>query len=136
MTPKLRALCDSLEAKITDSYEGELTMAIAEKLSAEFLVAQMQLAKAIRVADLDSRLRKSGVKAIKAAAYNEIGSKSDKRMTVDAMDHALNMDSTVNTAQDEFDKAETDRDELERYYDIFRECHVYYRGIAKGIFHG
>jgi len=43
------------------------------------------------------------------------------------------MNGDVGNEQDALDKAEVEKDELTRIYNIFKEAHVYFRGIAKGI---
>lgn len=131
-----KELCESLEQKIKASYESGTTIEEAEKLAAEFLGAQMRVSTELATSDLDSRMRKSGVKAIRAAVYTDACSKSDKKPTESALDHILNINDLVQGEQLEFDRAEVRRDELERYYNIFREGHIYFRGIAKGGFNG
>jgi hypothetical protein len=40
----------------------------------------------------------------------------------------------VVSEQDSLDKAEVNAEELERYYSIFQNAHIFYRGISKGKF--
>lgn len=127
-----KQLCEKLQSKIISSYEQGVSLEDAERLAAEFLYAQMAVSAELKKADLDSRMRKSGVKALRAAVYTDICAKADKKPTETAIESMINMDSTVSSEQDEFDKAEVERDDLERYYNIFREAHVYFRGVAKG----
>lgn len=132
--PEFVKMCKNLENKVKSSYEEGTTVVDAEKLSGEFLRAQMMVSDELKSADLDSRMRKSGVKAIRAAVYKDICSKSEKKPTEGALDHELNSHEIIIGEQESFDKAEVERDNLERYYQIFREAHIYYRGIAKGRF--
>lgn len=129
-----KELCASLESKIKASYEEGVTLEDAEKLAAEFLGAQMKVSAELSVADLDSRMRKSGVKAIRAAVYTDACSKADKKPTEGALEHLLNLSDLVQGEQTEFDRAEVRRDELERYYNIFKDAHVYFRQMSKGRF--
>lgn len=124
--------CESIEIKIIATYDEGVTLGEAEKLAGEFLHAQMVVSAELKKADLDSRMRKSGVKAVKAAIYTETCAKSEKKPTESALEHLINMNELVSSEQDELDKAEVDRDSLERYYNIFREAHIHFRGIAKG----
>lgn len=126
--------CNQLESKIQTTYEEGVTLEQAEKLAAEFLYAQMAVSNELKNQDLDARMKKSGLKAIRAAVYTDACSKLDKKPTENALENILNTDGNVQTAQDEFDQAEVNRDELLRYYNIFREAHIYYRGISKGKF--
>lgn len=124
----------NLEQKIQDSYEKGTTPEEAERLAAEFLHAQLRLAEEIKNRDLESRMRKSGLKAIRSALYTKItavgeGSKKPTEAAIDAM---ITSESVVQSEQDELDKSEVERDRLERYYDIFVNGHIFYRGIAKG----
>lgn len=127
-------LCRQLESKIQASYEEGVTVTDAEKLAGEFLKAQMSVSNELKVSDLDSRMRKSGLKAVRAAVYMKACSESDKKPTENALENILNTNELVQSEQDSLDKAEVERDDLKRYYDIFREAHIYFRGIAKGKF--
>lgn len=129
-----KEFCKNLEEKIINSYSAGTSLEEAEKLAGEFLYAQIIVSTELKKADLNSRMRKSGLKAVKAAVYTDIVAKSEKKPTESAMDHSINMNEMVSKEQDELDKSEVDTDELERYYNIFREGHIYYRGLAKGRF--
>lgn len=129
-----KADLDILEELIITSYESGVTLDEAEKLAARFLHAQMQVADSLREKDLDARMRKSGLKSIRSAVYGNIISAAEKKPTESALEHSLNNDTLVSNAQEELDKAEVSRDEMERYYSIFREAHIYYRGVSKGRF--
>lgn len=127
-------ICKKLEYKIRATYEEGITLEEAEKLAGEFLVAQMSVSEELKTSDLDSRMRKSGCKAVRAAVYMDACAKSDKKPTEAALESILNTNEIVQTEQDALDKAEVERDNLKRYYDIFREAHIHFRGIAKGKF--
>lgn len=127
-------LCKDLEIKIQNSYTDGVTLEMAEKLAGEFLRAQMQVSDELKKADLDARMRKTGLKAVKASVYTTTCAKADKKPTESALEHIINDDSVVISEQRALDTAEVDKDDLTRYYNIFREAHIYYRGIAKGKF--
>lgn len=127
-------LCKQVEAKIQSSYEEGTSLEDAEKLAAEFLKAMMFTSNELKVADLSARMRKVGVKAIRAAIYNEACSKVDKKPTEAQLENTINLNDLVQGEQSELDKAEVHRDALERYYQIFREAHIYYRGVSRGKF--
>jgi hypothetical protein len=129
-------LCKDLEEKIKQSYESGVTVSEAEKLAGEFLSAQIQVSEELKVLDLDSRMRKSGVKAVRAAIYMEAATKDAKKPSDVMLDAMVNMNPVVQKEQDELDRAEVSRDALERYYNIFQNAHIFYRGIAKGNFGG
>jgi hypothetical protein len=131
---KFKELCVELEEKIQKSYEEGVTLESAERLAGEFLSAQIKVSEELKNADLDSRLRKTGVKAVRAAIYLDIVQKAEKKPTEAQIEAIINVDKIVGSEQEAFDKAEVERDNLERYYNIFREAHIHYRGISKGKF--
>lgn len=123
-----------LEKDIKSAYEEGVTLEQAERLAAKFLHAQLQVSALLQPADLDSRMRKSGLKALKAAVYLEAATKGDKKPSDVLLNALVDSDKLVQGEQDAFDGAEVSRDTLERYYNIFKEAHVYFRGVAKGRF--
>lgn len=127
-------LCKKLEAKIQASYEEGVTVLEAERLAGEFLSAQIQVSNELKRADLSARMRKSGLKAIRAAVYLNVVQTAEKRPTEAQTAAMVDSDEIVSTEQTSFDTAEVERDALERYYSIFQNAHIYYRGIAKGKF--
>lgn len=131
-----KAFCQKLETKIINAYEEGVSMPEAEKLAAEFLAAQLKVSSELAKLDLDSRMRKSGVKAIRAAIYLDAASKGDKKPTEAALAATLDSNDLVAGEQERFDIAEVDKNELERIYSIFQNGHIYFRGIAKGAFNG
>jgi hypothetical protein len=131
---KLQDLFKELESEIERTYTNGVTLEEAEKLAAKFLGAQLKVSSALKASDLDARMRKSGLKAIKAAVYlKEIDSK-EKKPTEAQLTAAIDTSDVVSAEQDAFDRAEVNKAELERYYDVFLNAHIYYRGIAKGKF--
>lgn len=131
-----KQLCEQLETKIKDSYEQGITLEQAERLASEFLYAQLAASGELRKADLDSRMKKSGVKAIRAAVYlNEVKG-AEKKPTEAMIQSIIDSDELVAGEQKGFDVAEVERDDLKRYYDIFTNAHIHFRGVAKGSFGG
>lgn len=123
-----------LENKIKDTYEQGVTLEEAEKLAAEFLYAQMVVSTELRKEDLNARMNKSGNKAIRAAAYLNIVSEAEKKPTEAQIAAIIETDEPVKLQQSQLDESEVKVAELERYYNIFQNAHIYYRGIAKGKF--
>lgn len=123
-----------LESKIQEAYTKGVTLEEAERLAAEFLHAQLWISAQLKKADLDSRMKKSGVKAIRAALYLETVKSSDKKPTEAAIDATLNSNELVIGEQRLLDEAEVDKAELERYYDVFANAHIFFRGVSKGRF--
>lgn len=131
-----RELCQSLEGKIQNSYIEGVTTEAAELLAGEFLYAQMAVSSELKKADLDSRMKKTSLKSIRATMYNGIVSGSDKKPTEASIESQINTNDIVIKTQDELDQSEVERDNLMRCYNIFREAHIHFRGIAKGKFDG
>lgn len=133
---KINKLYKEIEQAIASAHTEGVTLDQAEKLAAKTLHAQIAVSTELASVDLNARMSKSGLKAIKAAVYMNVVSQSDKKPTEAAISAIIDYDETVAQAQNALDKNEVERDELNRYYDIFREAHIYFRGIAKGRFEG
>lgn len=121
-----------LEDKIKKAYEEGVTLDEAEKLAAEFLYATLKVSSELKNKDLNSRMRKQGVKAIRAALYTDIKSKADK-VTEAAITAQLDAHELVAGEQEAFDLAEVERDELERMYNVYTTAHVYFRQLSRGV---
>lgn len=134
MNEKLQSLCEELTKEIQSSYEESVTIEQAEKLAAKFLHAQLLISDSLSKKDLDSRMKKSGVKAIKAAVYHSEATRGDKKPSDTFLQSLVDMSEEVAAAQDSFDKAEVEKDALQNYFNIFKEAHIFYRGISKGRF--
>ncbi len=129
-----QTLCNQLEAKIQAASTEGTTLAEAEKLAAEFLYAQLAVSTELKTADLDARMKKSGVKGVRAAIYLATVQNADKKPTEATIAALVDTNDVVQGEQQSLDLAEVNRDELERYYSIFQNAHIYFRGIAKGKF--
>lgn len=125
-----------LEKDIQDSYENGVSPDEAEKLAGKFLKAQIIISSELTNADRDARMRKSGLKAIKAAAYLAEVQRADKKPSDTYLEQVINTNTIVVNEQDQLDKAEIEYAELSRLLQIFNNAHIHYRGIAKGTFGG
>jgi hypothetical protein len=134
MNKQFLAFCESLKKDITRSYEEGVTMEEAEKLAAKFLDGSLQVGAALQVTDLDRRMKKAGVKAVRAAAYLDAASQGDKKPSDKLIEAVIDSDKVVADQQKLFDEAEVQVEALQNYLSVFHEAHVYYRGIAKGRF--
>lgn len=127
-------LKEELTAHIQAAYTEGVTMEEAEKLAAKFLHAQIMLGEALRSADLDARMRKSGLKAVKAAVYLDEAKKGERKPTEAALSALVDSNSLVTSEQTGFDQAEVDRNELDNLLNVARDGHIFFRGVAKGRF--
>lgn len=134
MQDKFAALCEQLTNKIKGAYEEGVTIERAESLASEFLYAQIQVAYLLKVYDLDSRMKKTGLKAIKAAVYMEAATKDPKKPSDVLLQNMVDMNEIVVGEQKSFDEAEVEKDNLYNYLNIFKEAHIHFRGISKGRF--
>lgn len=123
-----------LEKDIQNAYESSPTIEEAEKLAAKFLIAQLSVGAELAKADLDARMRKTGLKAVKAAVYLEAATKGDKKPSDVLIGAIVDSDKVVSETQDGFDRAEVYRNEFENYLSVFRDAHIYFRTLAKGRF--
>jgi hypothetical protein len=131
---KFEALVKDLEAKIEASYTEGVTLDEAEKLAGRFLQAQMAASSELRKADLDARMRKSGLKAVRASIYTNECSGALKKPTEGQITAVIDSNELVSGEQDGLDKAESQRDELQRLYNVFQAAHVHFRQMSKGQF--
>jgi len=129
-----KEMVSELETLIIASYQEGTTVTEAEALATRFLEAQLKVSAELRKADLDSRMRKSGVKAIKAAVYLDEAKKQDKKPSDVMLGALVDANDIVAGEQKRFDEAEADRDELERIFNVFGQAHHHFRSIAKGRF--
>lgn len=127
-------VCKELTEVLQVTYEEGVTLEQAERLAARFLHAQIQASQELAGADLDARMRKTGVKAIKAAVYMKGATSGDKKPSDVLLLAQVDMDKIVQDEQQSYDQAEVRTDQLRNYLQIFKEGHIYYRGIAKGRF--
>lgn len=126
-------LCDKLETKIIDSYENGVSLEEAERLAGEFLAAQLRVSTELKKADLDARMKKAGTKSVKAKVYLDCA-KSETKLTDAGKAATVDSNPEVLAEMELLDTAESDKDNLDRYYSIFREAHIHFRGISKGRF--
>lgn len=133
---KFQELCKELESEIEKAYTTGVTLEQAERYAAQFLGAQMKVSAELTKSDLDARMRKSGVKAVRAAVYLDTVGGAEKKPTEAQIAAIIDTNRVVSEEQDGFDRAEVLKAELERYYDIFLNAHIYFRGVAKGSFGG
>lgn len=129
---EFRQFCKKMEISIVDAYETGITINEAERLASEFLYAQLQVSDELKKADLSARMRKSGVKAIKAAVYMEAATKDPKKPSDVMLQAIVDLNELVLTEQQAFDEAEVELAELERLYSVFQNAHIHFRTIAKG----
>lgn len=123
-----------LVEKVKNAYEGGISIPEAESLAGEFLAAMFHITDELKITDLDSRMRKNGYKAARAAIYMDEVTKGEKKPTEAYIQSAIDLNPIVQTQMEALDKAEVERDRLQNYYNIFREAHIFFRGMAKGRF--
>lgn len=133
---KLSNICEELKVAIERAYDEGVTVPDAEKLAARTLLARLELADQIKSIDLDSKMRKNGVKSIRAAVYMEEISKHDKKPAEAFLDHAVNLNELVGIEEKGFSEAESERDRLKAYLGVFQDAHIYFRSIMKGTYEG
>lgn len=128
--------CLQLEADIEVSYQSGVTASKAEELAGKFLGAQLSVSRELAKADLEARMRKTGLKAIRAAAYMDAATKDPKKPSDTMLENIVARNDYVGVEQQKYDEAEVLKAELERYYNVFAQAHIHFRTIAKGVFGG
>ncbi len=134
MNKELVKLCEDLTTDIKNAYETSVTLEQAEKLAAKFLYGQIQVAEELQQVSLDARMRKAGFKTIKASLRIDEVKKYDKKPTESTLDNLVDTSDVVIREQGPLDAAEVKVVYLENYLDIFKNAHIYFRGIARGKF--
>lgn len=129
---KFEQMCERLQNKIIDAYENGVTLEDAERAAAEFLHGQLAVSAELKKASLSARMRKTGVKAVRAAIYLKEATKDSKKPSDVLLGALIDSDTIVQGEQEEYDKAEVDSDELERLYNVFREAHIFFRSVSRG----
>ena len=127
---------EELTKDIQRSYEEGVTVEEAERLAGKFLHAQIMVSEEYRKADLDARMRKAGVKSVRAAVYMTNATKTDKKPSDTYLEAIINMDELVLGEQRALDEAEVLVDQLRTYLSVFKEAHIHFRSIAKGAMNG
>lgn len=130
----MKELYTELTDLIKESYETGVTLEQAERIAAKFLYAQIMVSQQLQKAELDARMRKSGLKTIKAAVYMKAATAGDKKPSDTLLQNIVDLDDLVQNSQKEFDSADVEKETLQNYFNIFKEAHIYFRGIAKGRF--
>lgn len=125
-----------LKGAIDSAYENGVTMPEAEKLAAMTLSRRLAIADALRSTDIDSRMKKHGAKAVRAAVYMEELKKHDKKPAEAFLENAVALSVEVENAERDYVEADVAREHLENYMSILGDAHVYFRQIAKGNYEG
>lgn len=136
MNKQLKAMIEELTSKIQNSYEEGVSMEDAERLAGKTLHLQLLLADELKTADLSARMKKSGVKAVKAAIYLDEAGKTEKKPSDTFLQAKVDVNDLVVSEQTGLDDAEVNRDHLNHYVSVFKEAHIHFRSIAKGTFGG
>lgn len=132
MEKELMEMVEALTAEIQRSYESGVTVEEAEKLAGKFLHAQMVIIDTLRTADLDARMKKSGLKAVAAAVYMEAATSGEKKPTEAMLSAMVDRSKMVVDTKSALDTAEVEYNTLRNYLDVFKEAHIHFRTIAKG----
>ncbi len=123
-----------LALDVQRAYENGTTLDEAEKLAAKFLGAQLTIAAELATTDLDSRMKKNGLKAVKSAVYMTEATRGEKKPSEGMLENHVNLSELVQGEQNRFDTADARKESLLLYFGIFKDAHIYFRGIAKGRF--
>ncbi len=130
----MKKMLEEITVEITQCYEQGVTIPQAERLATKLLSCMLMLTEALKSASLDSRMKKAGSKAVRAAVFlSEVG-RHDKKPSDSMLENVVAVDEQVRDEQLKFDEAEVEYQALENYMSICREAHIHFRSIAKGKF--
>ena len=121
-----------LKSEVELAYDEGVSMERAERLAAKCLGAQLRIAERLATADLDARMKKNGLKTVKANAYMRAATSAEKKPTESMIDAMITQDKDVANSAEWYDRADAEKESLTIYLGIFRDAHIYFRGIAKG----
>lgn len=121
-----------IETKIAAAYENMPTLGDAESLALYFLQARLIVGTELRRVSLDARMRKTGVKAVKAAVLIDAATAGDKKPADSILAALVDSNEKVQAEQFAFDTAEVDANDLQNLLEVTKEAHIFMRGLAKG----
>lgn len=121
-----------LEEKIKNSYEVSLDLSEAEKLASEFLYAHMVLTREYQRVSLDARMRKAGLKSIKASVYLAEAGQGEKKRSDVLLNALVDVSAIVATSQEAFDTSETTAELIQGWINVVQQGHIHFRQMSKG----
>lgn len=131
---KLDILCAELKEAIDSAYSQGVTIPEAEKLAARTLTIRIELADELKSVSLDMKMKRHGVKAVRANVYMEELVKHEKKPAEAFLENAVNLAESVASEEMAHAEAEAEYQKLVAYLDIFKDAHLFFRNIAKGTF--
>ena len=130
----LNKTLQELQDTIARAYTEGVTMQEAERLAAHTLSVRLQIADHIKSSDLDARMKKHGVKAIRAQVYLEQIAANEKKPTEAWLESAVNMSDLVKAEETLYAESDTDTRRLETYSDVLKDAHIFFRKVMGGSF--
>lgn len=126
----------TFQSKIQETYESGITLDQAERFASELLGGMLGVSTELSRKDLDARMKKTAIKALRAALYENACKGHEKKPTEGTLTALLDSNELIIGEQNRLDEAEVEVLELKRTYDIFNNAHVHYRNVSKGAFGG
>jgi hypothetical protein len=127
----MKDLIEQLQKRVSEVYENGTTVSQSEEITHELADAEFKLVTMITPLDLDARMRRHGVKQIRAAVYLDIIKNSEKKPTEAQIAAMVDSDSLVSDAQKGYDGAEAALAEAERLLDAVHNSQVVFRTLMK-----
>lgn len=120
-----------LETKMRIFYDTDFSISECEKLSSLACVLMMEIASELKRLDLDSRNRKTLLKAQRGSEYIDLLKTQDKKPTEAYLEHSLNISKEIINQQNQIDDLESEKLYYERMISTCEHAHVFFRGVAK-----
>lgn len=116
---------------VQEAYNCPPDLREAEKIATRFVGSMLDVSMDLQKADLNARMRRTGLKAIKAAVYMKNATATDKKPSDVMLNAQVDQDKLVIDEQNAYDEAEVAADYLRNLYNTLKEAHVHFRGISK-----
>lgn len=130
----MKSNLEELKNVITRAYTEGVTVPEAEKYAAQTLMVRMEIAEQLKSVDLDARMKKHGVKAVRGEIYLEEIGKHEKKPNEAYLESVINLDGNVTAEELRYAKAEVESDYLHAMLGIFSDAHIYFRAVMKGTY--
>ncbi len=128
----LQAELEECRRIITEAYGSPVSIDDATLYAARFLATQMTVADELQKTELDARMRKNGVKVVSSKAYLDEVARHDKKPSDTLLENTVASHELVKREQEALARAEVRANYLDNYYNILKDGHIFFRGIAKG----
>lgn len=131
---KREKMYETIKAQIMLAYEEGVSIPEAEKLAALTLAARIEIAEEIKSTELDAKMRKQGVKALRGKEYLTIVAAEEKKPTEAMIAAKIDSSADVNAEEEQLALAEVNASHLKSMLDLYKDAHLFFRQVCRGTF--